>query len=471
MRSIGAAKGDRVAVLAANCHRYVEAFIGLPGAGLVIVPLNLRLTPAELGSVLVDSGARFLITDREPGPLADLVERVIIWPDELESLMAATRAAVVLAGADPEIAESAVAESDLAALFYTGGTTGKPKGVMLTHANLVANSFHKTITVGLRSDDVFLAAPAMFHVAGVAPILSLISLGARVVAFPAFDPAGCLDAIAREKVTVMMPVPTMVAAMVEEQTVRPRDVSSLRLLGHAASPMSREAIRRAVATFPLASLAEFYGATETASIVTAQLGEEALIDSDLLGSCGQPAVGVSVRVTRHDGTECATGEIGAVVVRGRNVTPGYWNNPEATAEAFRNGWYVTGDLGYFDAESRLFLVDRAKDMIVTGGENVYCIEVEDALYRHPSVLEAAVFGIPHQRWGEAVHAVVVIRPGFERAELADELQTHVRGLVAGYKVPKSIDVRTDPLPKSGPGKILKRALRATFWSGHERTIG
>ena len=201
------------------------------------------------------------------------------------------------------------------------------------------------------------------------------------------------------------------------------------------------------------------------------MGEESLIDSELLGSCGQPVVGVSVRVVRPNGAECATGEIGDVVARGRNVTPGYWNNPEATANAFRNGWYVTGDLGYFDTESHLFLVDRAKDMIVTGGENVYSIEVENALYRHPSVLEAAVFGIPHERWGEAVHAVVVVSPEATRANLADELQAGLRTTLAGYKVPKSIEVRTEPLPKSGPGKILKRSLRDAHWVGQERTIG
>ena len=461
LADLGAKPGDRIAVLAANCHRYVEAFLGIPGAGFVIVPLNLRLANAELRSILDDCGARFLLVDRDVEALANCVERVVRWPEELEALMT---------GTDPAGSAEAPVESDLAALFYTGGTTGKPKGVMLTHANLTANSFHKTMTVGLQSDDVFLAAAAMFHVAGVAPILSLVSLGARVVSFPAFDPAGCLDAIERERVTVMMPVPTMLAAMVEEQRSRPRNVDSLRLMGHAGSPMSKQAIRRAVAVFPVAELAEFYGATETASIVTAQRHEELLVDSDQLGSCGQPAVGVMVRTIRKDGSECARGEIGDVVVKGRNVTVGYWNNPEATGAAFRDGWYVTGDLGYFDDECRLYLVDRSKDMIVTGGENVYSLEVEDVLYQHASVSEVAVFGIPHERWGEVVHAVVVVRPDAVDLDLASQFESLLRNQLAGYKVPKSFQIQTEPLPKSGPGKILKRSLRDPHWVGYDRGI-
>jgi long-chain acyl-CoA synthetase len=234
-------------------------------------------------------------------------------------------------------------------------------------------------------------------------------------------------------------------------------VSSLRLLGHAGSPIAAELIRQAHEVFADIELAQFYGATETSSVVTRLRHEEATLGTDLAGSCGQPAVGVAVRTVRPDGTDCEHGEVGEVLARSNAVTIGYWKNPEATADALRGGWYHTGDLGYLNDRNYLFVVDRAKDMIVSGAENVYSVEVEDALYRHPAVAEAAVFGVPDETWGEAVHAVVVLAPG--ATATGDELRTHCRGLIAGYKVPKVIEISAEPLPKSGPGKILKRVLR------------
>jgi long-chain acyl-CoA synthetase len=459
LSSLGLQPGDRVAVLATNCHRFVEAFIAIPAARLVIVPLNYRLAEPELVSILRDSGARVLITDRPAGQLAAEVEQVIAWPDELDALLANASNAEPHTAPDPE---------DLAALFYTGGTTGVPKGVMLSHANIVSNSFHKTIGVGLRPDDVFLAAPAMFHVAGIAPLLSLMTLGARTVVTAMFEPDTCLDLIAAERVTVMMPVPTMLAAMVDRQLTDPRDLSSLRLLGHAASPISTELLRRAAACFPGVDLAEFYGASETTAIVTCQHHEERLLDSPLVRSCGQPVPGVSVRVVDGNGEEQQVGTIGEVIVQSRAVMIGYWNNPEATAKALINGWFHTGDLGYVDDHHHLFLVDRAKDMIVTGGENVYSIEVENVLASHPAVQEVAVFGIPSERWGEAVHAVVV--SATTDPHLETELIEHCRASIAGFKVPKTIEIRQDPLPKSGPGKVLKRSLRDAFWQGRRGNL-
>ena len=421
---------------------------GLPAAGIVLVPLNTRLAPAELAHIVQHSGARVLITDRDAHDLAALVEHVVSVPDQYEKLIDDASGSPAAAGASPD---------DIAALFYTGGTTGLPKGVMLTHANLVANVFNKTVACSLSPDDVFLAAPAMFHVAGIAPLTGLAWLGARTVTVPMFDAALCLDVIAQHRVTFFLPVPTMLAALVVEQRARPRDVSSLRLLGHAGSPIAAELIRQAHDVFPDTELAQFYGATETSSVVTRLRHEEATLGTDLAGSCGQPAVGVAVRTVRPDGSDCEPGEVGEVVARSNAVTIGYWDNPAATADALRDGWYHTGDLGYLNERNYLFVVDRAKDMIVSGAENVYSVEVEDALYRHPAVAEAAVFGVPDATWGEAVHAIVVLHPG--AAVTADELRAHCRDLIAGYKVPKTIEISDEPLPKSGPGKILKRVLR------------
>ena len=451
LTTLGVQRGDRVALLSANGHRYLEAFFGLPAAGLVLVPLNTRLAPVELAHTLQHSGARVLITDRDAGLLGDLVEHVIDIEEGYERLLDAS---------SPEARIAGVAPGDTAALFYTGGTTGRPKGVMLTHGNLVANAFNKILACSLEAGDVFLGAPAMFHVAGIAPLTGLAWLGGRTVTAPLFDPALCLDLIAQHRVTIFLPVPTMLASLVVEQRLRPRDVSSLRMLGHAGSSIAAELIRQAHEVFPDTELAQFYGATETSSVVTRLRHEEATLGTDLAGSCGQPAVGVAVRTVRPDGIDCEPGEIGEVLARSNAVTIGYWDNAAATADALRDGWYHTGDLGYLNDRNYLFVVDRAKDMIVSGGENVYSVEVESALYRHEAVAEAAVFGVPDEWWGEAVHAIVVLHPGMTVS--GDELRAHCRELIAGYKVPKGIDISTEPLPKSGPGKILKRVLRDRY---------
>jgi long-chain acyl-CoA synthetase len=264
----------------------------------------------------------------------------------------------------------------------------------------------------------------------------------------------------------------MLAALVSAQRGRPRDVSSLRMLGHAGSPVANAVIEAAHEAFPAAELAQFYGATETSSIVTCLRHEETAIGTDILGSCGRAVPGVAVKVVRDDGTEAARGETGEIWIRGPNVSPGYWGNPGATAAAFEGDWYRSGDVGVLQDGDHLFVVDRLKDMIVSGAENVYSIEVEDVLQRHPVVVEAAVFGIPDPVWGEAVHAIVVIQAeqlGL-RERLASELRDHCRSAIAGYKVPKKIDIQTEPLPKSGPGKILKRVLRDPFWAGSDPSV-
>jgi long-chain acyl-CoA synthetase len=264
-------------------------------------------------------------------------------------------------------------------------------------------------------------------------------------------------------------VPAMMQPLAAEQQRAPRDVSSLRWLSHGSAPAATELLRRLGATFPAADLMHIYGATETSPIVTLMPGEQDLLDGPRASSCGQGAVGVEVRtVDAMTGEPCAPGEIGEVEVRGENVTAGYWNKPAETEAALRDGWYVSGDLGYLDEEGFLFLVDRSKDMIVTGGENVYSAEVEEALYRHPAVSEAAVIAIPHERWGEAVHAVVTVASGATVS--VEELTRHCSTLIAGYKVPKSVDIRVDPLPRTAVGKILKRDLREPYWEGRETRI-
>ena len=460
LRGLGLEPGDRVAILAPNCHRYLEVYCGVPAAGFAVVPLNTRHAEPEVRYALEDSGARVLITDRDPTPYQGMVEHVVQIPDAYDALVAS--------GSPEEFPE--VDEEALAGLFYTGGTTGASKGVMLTHRNLIANTFHWMAIAPIAKDECYLLMAPAFHAAGSNSVLATLWTGGRHVMLGTFDPATALDLIQEERVSMTLGVPTMLAALAEEQRVRPRDTSSMRLVAHGGSPIATEVVRQTHEAFPNAELVHVYGATETAPLATGLRREEDLLGSDRARSCGQPLAGVAVRIVDTDGRECARGEVGEVVIRGPNVMRGYWNKPEQTAAVLKGGWYWTGDLGYMDEEAFVFLVDRSKDMIVSGGENVYCTEVEEVLYQHPSVLEAAVFGVPDEQWGEAVHAVVVPRPEAGPVDV-DELRAFCKERIGGYKVPKGIDLRDEPLPKSGPGKVLKRELRSPFWEGRDRQVG
>lgn len=449
LAGFGLQRGDRVAIVGPNCHRYLELYQAVPGAGHVIVPLNQRHTDNELRYALEDSGARLLFAGRDIGDLGRCVEHVVDLADGYEELIASS----------PAIDFPDLGEDTLAGLFYTGGTTGAAKGVMLTHANLLANGWHFQAFSVFRPHTRWLVAAPLFHAAGSVAVLPTVWHAGAQIVLPLFDPAVALDLVERHRVTDTLVVPTMLAAMNDEQLARPRDVSSLRSITHGGSPVATETLRRAHAAFPDAALANTYGATETAPLATTLRDEQEMLDDPRLRSVGHPIVGVEVAIFGPEDQRLGRGEVGEVVIRGNNVMAGYWNKPEQTATALTSGWYHTGDLGYMDDDAYVFLVDRAKDMIVSGGENVYSTEVEDALYRHPAVLEAAVFGVPDPKWGEAVHAVVVPRAEVSEAELI----THCRTFIAGYKVPKAIELRREPLPKSGAGKVLKRELREPFW--------
>ncbi len=456
LRGLGLSSGDRVAVIGPNCHRYLELYQGVPGAGMVIVPLNARHTPAELRYALQDAGARVLFSGIEVADLPGCVEHVFDLGHGYEALVEDA----------PEAAFVEGDEDDLAGLFYTGGTTGRAKGVMLSHRNLVANANHFQWVWPFEPSTRWLVAAPLFHAAGSLAVLATVWQAGHQVLLGAFDPAAALDLIADHGVTHTLLVPSMLAALSEEQRVRPRELGTLRGISHGGSPVATDTLRRAHAAFPDAELVHLYGATETAPIVTALRHEERLLDDPCIRSCGQPVPGVEVQLSDPAGDRVALGEIGELLVRGANVMLGYWNQPTQTAEALLDGWYRTGDLGYLDARDHVYLVDRAKDMIVTGGENVYGIEVEEALYTHDAVLEAAVFGVPDERWGEAVYAVVVPRTEVDPAALI----AHCRTLIAGYKVPKHVELRIEPLPRSAAGKVLKRQLRAAHWEGRSEAI-
>ncbi|HEX5498472.1 MAG TPA: AMP-binding protein, partial [Thermomicrobiales bacterium] len=323
---------------------------------------------------------------------------------------------------------------DLAAIFYTGGTTGPAKGVMLSHRNLVLNALQMIVGAGYDEQDVFLHAAPMFHLADASSIYALTWRGARQVILPKFDPDAALALVARERVTCTIFVPAMIAALLDRPGLASADCRSLRLILHGGAPIAADLLRRAVGAFGC-SFTQAYGLTEASSHVALLPREEALLDDPRGRSTGRATLGVDVRTRRPDGAVCNPGEIGEVTVRGATITRGYWRQPAATASALRDGWFWTGDLGYLDDEGYIYLVDRAKDVIISGGENVYPREVEARLESHPSVSAAAVIGVPDPTWGERVHAVVALRPGSGASPTA--LQTHCKDRLAGYKCPRS----------------------------------
>ncbi len=457
LRSKGAEPGDRIAILAANSNHYIESYVAIPAAGFVIVPLNTRHAEPELRYAIEDAAAKILLTDRDPGSLRDLFETVIMIPEEYDALVE---------GADEAELGIGVTDDSLAGLFYTSGTTGASKGVMLTHRNLISNTFHFMTMAPPDRDSVYLIMAPLFHAAGSNGVLGGIWTGSCQIPLRMFDPATALDYIEKYKVTHTLGVPTMLAAIAELQHAKPRDTSSLKMIAHGGSPIATEVVRRAAEAFPTAEFVHVYGATETSPLVTGLRNEQDLLDQDRSRSCGQALIGVQVKIIDEAGEELPPGEVGELAARGPNIMKGYWRKPEQTEDVLSDGWYRSGDMGYMDDEGFVFLVDRAKDMIVSGGENVYCTEVEEALYKHPAVLEAAVFGVPDEDWGEAVHAVVVPR----ESVTADELIAFCREHIAGYKLPKAITLSSEELPKSGPGKILKRELREPFWQGRDAKV-
>ena len=338
---------------------------------------------------------------------------------------------------------------------------------MLSHANLGTSTLGTlasgcVVQPGARTLHV---AP-MYHMADLWNWVSTLVVGGTHVMLPAFDPRSMFDAIATHQVTATLVVPTMIQLMVDHPEIGKYDLSSLRNVLYGASPISQAVLERAMKAFPNAAFTQGYGMTELAPIATLLTPEEHKHER-LLRSAGRAAPHAEVRVADGDGHDLPAGTVGEVVVRGGHVMQGYWNKPAETASAMRDGWMHTGDAGYLDVDGYLYIVDRFKDMIVTGGENVYSVEVENAIASHPAVAQCAVIGIPDERWGESVHAFVVLHPG--AAAEVEDIREHTMGLIAGYKAPRSVEV-VPALPVSGAGKILKRELREKYWDGTDRDV-
>ena len=471
LRSIGVGRADRFAVMALNSHQFLELYhAAFLGAG-VVNPLNLRLAAKELAFILADSGTKVCFTDAFFAPVIAQVrdevglERVVMigdgdapHDDDYEELLAA--ASPVMPD-EPE-------EDDPVILMYTGGTTGTPKGVLLDQRAELLNLYHVAMAWRISSDEVYLHQTPMFHAASMGGIVGVPAEGGTSVIVGLFDPVAVMDTIEQHQVTMTVMVPTMIGMLMHHEAFRPERLASLRTLTYGASPMPGALLDRVLAAFPTLDILQGYGMTESSAVLTVLGAEEHRAGGARLRSAGRALHGVSLSIQDAAGNPVGSGVTGEVCARGGNFMREYWHQPQATAEVFRGGWYHTGDAGYLDDRGYLFLVDRVKDMIVTGGENVYSVEVENAIASHPDVAQVAVIGIPDEKWGECVHAIVVPRAGTHPTEA--DIIAHARLSIAGYKVPKSVEIRTEPLPLSGALKILKKDLRAPYWAGHERAV-
>jgi acyl-CoA synthetase (AMP-forming)/AMP-acid ligase II len=477
LHGFGARPGDRVGMLAHNSHRYAEFLMGSWWAGCAVNPVNVRWSAAEMAYSLDDCETSVLLVDEHfAGTVAALRGRSKSLRTVIHCGPGATpdgRAGYEdLLGRARPAADAGRGFEDLAAVMYTGGTTGHPKGVMLSHRNLVVNALATNAAFPDPFDRIGLISAPMFHIGACAQWLQLLcALRARTVLLPWFDEVRVLEAIERERVTDTFLVPTMLKRVIEHGRFGGFDLSSLRTVLYGAAAIDATLLAAAMRALPGVKFQQVYGMTEAAPVVCAlppALHEPGPHQARRLRAAGFPTAAAEIRVVDARGEDVPRGTAGEIALRGPTVMQGYWNKPAETAAALVDGWLRTGDAGLFDEEGLLHVVDRIKDMIVTGGENVYSAEVENALAQHPAVQSCAVIGIPDADWGETVHAVVVKRAGHEVTPQA--LVAHCRERIAAYKCPRSVEFRAE-LPLSAAGKLQKFRLRAPWWEGRARRIG
>ena len=478
----GVKKGDRVAIAMRNFPEWSVAFWAAAAAGAVVVPLNAWWKGDELEYGLSDSGSTVLVCDEQRAvALAKHIEKLdklakIVVARTQKDLPEGLESFAKIVGSPDDPGGDALPDVDLgpeddATIFYTSGTTGNPKGALGTQRNICGNVLSlafvqvraalrrgetlEQVTSPDRPQSVQLLSVPLFHATGCHSILvANTAFGGRLVMIYKWDPERALELIEREKINSFGGVPAMVMQVLESPSFSERDLSSVVNIGYGGAPAPPDLVRRIKEHFPTVAPGNGYGLTETSSVTTFNMGVDYQSKPE---SVGPPVPVCEVMIVDDKGRALPTGEIGEIWIKGPNVVRGYWNKPEATAETFTDGWVHSGDIGRVDEEGFVYIADRAKDMLIRGGENVYCVEVESVLYEHPAVMDAAVVGLPHRVLGEEVGALVTVAPG--KQVTAQELREHVAKRLAGFKVPAYVELRNDPLPRNPNGKILKRELR------------
>jgi fatty-acyl-CoA synthase len=481
-RDQGLRPGDRTAILQYNCHVFLEAYFAAALTDIILVPLNYRLSPQEIAFILRDSGARLLIVHSD---FASKVPPAGDRPPALETVIPVQPAEggptpapdyeMLLAGTPPLTRFSLGPGDDaIAQIYYTSGTTGRPKGVMLSHKNVGVHALGTIAELNLKDADVWIHAAPLFHLADAWATWAVTWAGGTHVLVKEFAPSAVLETLAREKVTITNMIPTMLNLLINAPEFSSYTFPHLRAILSGGAPIAPEVVRKIVEGFRCDYI-QTYGMTETSPYLTLSLLKEHLRtlppEEQLVykARTGREFIAVSLRVVRENGEEVTPDnrEVGEIIVKGDTVTRGYWQLPEETAKAIRDGWLHTGDLAVVDAEGYVNIVDRKKDMILSGGENIYSTEVENVLYQHPQILETAVFGVPDEKWGEAVHACVVLKVGEAVSE--EELIQFCKENIASYKAPKRITF-LEQLPRTGSGKIYKKGLKEPFWEKFEKRV-
>ncbi len=475
LQKMGMAAGDRVAILALNSDRYTEYMFATWWAGGAVVPMNTRWSATENAYSLNDSQAEILFVDSHFAPMiqeigsdAETVKTIVHLEENGPEGMLSYED--LISGHEP--CEDAMrSDDDLAGLFYTGGTTGFPKGVMVSQKALWYNNITLGGQANFTSDSIYLHTAPMFHMADLAAGGGAMIAGGTHVYVPSFEPVSTMNAIADNKVTHALLVPTMLGMVIQHPDFDPAKFESVTNYLYGASPMPEGLLRQAMELLPDVDFSQAYGQTEMAPLVTILDPKDHVLDgprAKQIKSAGRPAWGCEIKIIDEDGKEVPKGTVGEIAARSPGNMLGYWQQPEQTAATLVDGWVHTGDGAYQDEEGFVYIVDRMKDMIVSGGENVFSAEVESAISTHPDVAGVAVVGIPSEQWGEAVHAIVIPKQG--STPDAQSIIDHCKDQIAGYKCPRSIDFRAEPFPLSGAGKVLKRELRAPYWEGQERSV-
>ena len=465
-------KGEVMGILSWNCLEYTEVFGAAMKGGYVLAHFNPRLKEQELIHVINDSKASLLFIGSD---LVEIIDRIHNQLSHTKTLMAFGNAreqmitySEVLQSHSTSEPASEVTEQDPLAIFYTSGTTGVPRGALYTHKQKMENTCMKALDIGLEFGDRHLVILPMFHIGGDSHIWPFFLMGGCnvIIPEPSFNPATSLQTISEERITDVHIVPTQLVSILNLHDIESYDLRKLKRVWYAASPMPVEVLKRGLALFgPI--FIQGYGQTESGPHTTVlnkdahRVIDKTPVEQKVLASCGQPCIGVHMRIIDEAGNDVEAGKIGEIIIKGKRNMTGYWRNSDSTAETIKGGWLYTGDLGFYDEKGFIYIADRKKDMIVTGGENVYPKEVEEVLYRHPAVMEAAVIGIPDDFWIERVQAVVVLKEGTQAT--AEDIIEFCKARIAHYKAPKGVDF-VESLPKSPQGKTLKKEIRKQYWT-------